>query len=148
MSRHFLTFLLVVLLSTMCLGVVKITNITVPANYTIQVPANANNTLVLDCEYEIGPDKSGFELKWLLDNDIIYHWIGELRVPYVIGSFKGKIDLDFNISQDERYKYRAIHISKPSRNMTGTYSCLVETTESSDVKSAYLQVIDPDNTTV
>lgn len=147
MSRHLSILLLVVLLSTMCLGV-KIINITVPANYTIQVPANANNTLVLDCEYDIGLDKSGFELKWLLDNDLIYHWIGELRVPYVIGNFKGKIDLDFNISQDERYKYRAIHISKPSRNMTGTYSCIVETAESRDVKSAYLQVIDPDHTTV
>lgn len=128
----------------MCLCV-KITNLKVPASYTIETPPNPDNPLILDCEYEILPNETHFVLKWLLNDIPIYQWIPSpssgVGVPHPFGSFRGKIDINYTVSKDKYYKHRALLITKPTWNMTGTYGCDVQTFESRDKKYAQLQMI-------
>lgn len=42
-----------------------------------------NDELVLDCEYEIGANETGFVLKWLLKDNSIYQWIPNHK-PYAL----------------------------------------------------------------
>lgn len=54
---------------------------------------------------------------------------------------KGRVDTSYSVSKDKYYKHRALLITKPLWNMTGEYTCHVQTFESSDKRSSHLQVI-------
>lgn len=57
---------------------VKINSLKVPKTYTIETDETGESTadsLILDCEYEIGQNETGFVLKWLLKDNLIYQWI-------------------------------------------------------------------------
>lgn len=118
----------------------KITNLKVPSSYTIESPSNPDNRLILDCEYEISPNETGFVLKWVLNDIPIYQWIPS-GIPYAVGNFKGKIDTNYTVSRDKHYKHRALLITKPTWNMTGTYGCDVQTFQGKDKQYAHLQII-------
>lgn len=62
---------------------VKITNLKVPD--VVVIDENNQDPIVLDCEYEIGPNEKGFVLKWLLDGSPIYQWIPS-RAPFALVS--------------------------------------------------------------
>lgn len=66
---------------TVCSGV-KITNLKVPTTYTIEESPNADG-LILDCEYELGTEETGFVLKWLFNDHSIYQWIPSHK-PYAL----------------------------------------------------------------
>lgn len=54
---------------------------------------------------------------------------------------KGRVDTTYAVSKDKIYKHRALLITKPLWNMTGPFTCHVQTFQSSDKKSAHMQVI-------
>lgn len=54
---------------------------------------------------------------------------------------KGLVNLTYEASPDTYFKHKAIWINKMSWNLTGEYTCHVQTFQSSDKKSAKLQVI-------
>ena len=54
---------------------------------------------------------------------------------------KGRIDTLYAVSKDYHYKHRALFITKPSWNMTGDYTCHVQTFQSNDKKTGHLQLI-------
>ncbi|CAD7089041.1 unnamed protein product [Hermetia illucens] len=121
---------------------VMITNLKVPTTYTLEDIKNPD-PLILDCEYEVDSTETGFVLKWLLNGVQIYQWIPEHK-PFPLGSMKSRIDTSFSLSTDFHHRHRAISIIKPEWNMTGEYTCSVQTFQSSDRKSSYLQIIVPE----
>lgn len=57
---------------------VKINSLKVPSTYTVETDETGESIgddLILDCEYEIGQNETGFVLKWLLKDNLIYQWI-------------------------------------------------------------------------
>lgn len=54
---------------------------------------------------------------------------------------KGRIDTSFAINAHKPNQHRALLISKPLWNMTGEYTCSVQTYESSDKETAHMQII-------
>ncbi|KAH8233702.1 hypothetical protein KR026_011522 [Drosophila bipectinata] len=120
---------------------VRITNLRVPRTYTLQrnqEPA----PLVLDCEVEIDAGEQGFVLKWLFNNHSIYQWIPSVK-GFAMGFMKSKIDT--KIFTMEGSGPGVISIKNPDWNMTGEYTCAVQTFESTDKRSARLQIIVPES---
>lgn len=58
---------------------------------------------------------------------------------------KNHINTNYTVSDKALQKYRALAITKPQLNMTGTYSCTVGSFQSEDKKSAFLQIIVPES---
>lgn len=57
---------------------VKINSLKVPSTYTVELDEageSIGDSLILDCEYEVGQNETGFVLKWLLKDNLIYQWI-------------------------------------------------------------------------
>lgn len=70
-NNYNLFFILCILTGSMS---VKIINLNVPETYIINEDENSEK-LILDCEYEIQPNETGFVLKWLFNGIIGYQWI-------------------------------------------------------------------------
>ncbi|XP_037950126.1 uncharacterized protein LOC119686234 isoform X2 [Teleopsis dalmanni] len=119
---------------------VHITNLKVPHTYTLERNSE-RSPLVLDCEYEVGPREKGFVLKWLFNNHSIYQWIPSVK-GFAMGFMKSKIDTNIFTMEGSP---GIISINKPDWNMTGEYTCAVQTFESTDKKSARLQIIVPES---
>lgn len=94
----------------------------------------------MDCIYDVRPDESGFVLKWLLDGNPVYQWIPPKR-PQAIAFFKTRADPNVEMDGDSLGRYRSLNIIRPEFNMTGEYTCSVQTFQSSDKRSAKLQII-------
>ncbi|XP_055921247.1 uncharacterized protein LOC129952600 isoform X1 [Eupeodes corollae] len=119
---------------------VRITNLKVPQMYTLDRNGESE-PLILDCEYELGPREKGFVLKWLFNNNSIYQWIPSVK-GFAMGFMKSKIDTKiFSLEGNPG----VISINKPDWNMTGEYTCSVQTFESTDKRSARLQIIVPES---
>lgn len=103
-------------------------------------PNLSPNEFLLDCEYEMEPTENNLVVKWYLNNTLVYQWIPP-RVPKPFGLFINRIKKNFTVSEDPSKKHRAILVTKPTINFSGEYSCSVQTFQSSDKKSAYLQII-------
>ncbi|KAJ6633616.1 hypothetical protein Bhyg_17419, partial [Pseudolycoriella hygida] len=124
-----------------CLAV-RITNIKVPATYTIDA-ANQSDMLVLDCDYDHFSNETGFVLKWLFNDIPIYQWIPSQK-PFALPLMKGLVNLTYVASSETFFRHKALWISKISWNLTGEYTCHVQTFQSTDKKSAKLQIIVPE----
>lgn len=77
---------------------VRITNLKVPSVYIVNdTDGEANPELVLDCEYEVNSTHPGFVLKWLLNDQPIYQWIGDkLPQPHsVVSDAKNTLPMQF-----------------------------------------------------
>lgn len=59
---------------------------------------------------------------------------------------KGRVDTTYTVSKDKYHKHRALLITKALWNMTGEFTCHVQSFQSSDKKSAHIQVIGKLNT--
>ena len=46
-----------------------------PSTYVLDDDAPNPEPLILDCIYDVGPNETGFVLKWYLNNIQIYQWI-------------------------------------------------------------------------
>lgn len=57
---------------------------------------------------------------------------------------RNNIDLNFTAT-DHIHRHRALAITKPIFNMTGTYTCSVGTFESEDKRSRHMQIIIPES---
>lgn len=76
---------------------VKITNLKVPSTYILEQTTKTPEALILDCEYLIRQDETGFVLKWLLDDNPIYQWIPSHK-PYAAVIFLFTImEIEFNL---------------------------------------------------
>lgn len=52
----------------------------------LHILGNDNQLLLLECEYTIDEEETGFVLKWYFNSEAIYQWIPP-RVPFVFVSF-------------------------------------------------------------
>lgn len=62
---------------------VKIDNLKVPRQYVLdrhKKPA----PLILDCEYDLPVEESGFVLKWYLNDQLIYQWISTAQPRFFV----------------------------------------------------------------
>ncbi|XP_055613637.1 uncharacterized protein LOC129760090, partial [Uranotaenia lowii] len=122
----------------------QITNIDVPQSYVISRGEDPPEDLILDCEFELDQTRSkGFVLKWKHNDLQIYQWIPSKK-PVAFSHFKGHIDTEYAVSDDRFQKYRALRLTNPLTNLTGKYSCSVQTYEENETKSAPLQIILPE----
>ncbi|KAL0880946.1 hypothetical protein ABMA27_002108 [Loxostege sticticalis] len=116
---------LVLFLLTQCVAVI-ITRIEVPALVEV-----GTESVILDCEYSFSGELSpghGLVMKWFFNGsaNLVYQWIPPMR-PQVIGLLKGKVDMDFRISNEPLQEYRAIKILRPTSDLSGNYTCVVST---------------------
>ncbi|KAH8305912.1 hypothetical protein KR018_003644, partial [Drosophila ironensis] len=119
---------------------VRITNLRVPQFYTMQ-RSQEPAPLVLDCEVEFEGEEQGFVLKWLFNNHSIYQWIPSVK-GFAMGFMKSRIDNKI-LTMDG--SPGVISIKNPDWNLTGEYTCAVQTFESTDKRSARLQIIVPES---
>lgn len=54
---------------------------------------------------------------------------------------KKRVNISYAVSDDKNYKYRAIAITNPTWNMSGDYTCMVQTFESMDKRKTSLKII-------
>lgn len=105
-----------------------------------QNTVNAPKPLILDCDFEADPRDTGIVLKWNFNNYPIYQWIpGSHPIP--LQKFKPHLDVSYQATSDPKQMYRAISILNPTWNMTGNYSCSLQSYQSSESQSAELIVI-------
>ncbi|KPJ11153.1 hypothetical protein RR48_14792 [Papilio machaon] len=88
--------------------------------------------------------KVGLVMKWFFNGSsgLVYQWIPPMR-PQVIGLLKGKVDLDFKISDDPLQAYRAIKIRNPTTDLSGNYTCVVSTFLEEDRQTRTMLVYSP-----
>lgn len=119
----------------------KIRDLKVPSTYILDRKNAADPSPIhMDCLYDLRPDESGFVLKWLLDGNPVYQWIPPKR-PQAIAFFKTRADPTVEMEGDSLQRYRSLNIIRPEFNMTGEFTCSVQTFQSSDSRSAKLQII-------
>ncbi|CAK1540568.1 unnamed protein product [Leptosia nina] len=105
-------------------------------------------SIVLDCQYKTSsPRPAGLVMKWFFNGSsgLIYQWIPPLR-PQVIGLLKGKVDMNFRISDEPLQAYRAIKVLKPSTDLSGNYTCVVSTFIYEDRQTRSMVVYSPAKT--
>lgn len=60
---------------------VKIHSIKVPKLYELK---GEDDSIRLDCEFEVDPAETGFVLKWLHNSVAIYQWIPSKKHPFAL----------------------------------------------------------------
>ncbi|XP_026477529.1 uncharacterized protein LOC113383478 [Ctenocephalides felis] len=114
-------------LTDICQAAVRIKALRVPA----VVQDGGVDSVLLDCDYELR-NPYGLVVKWYFAPDgkmtmrPIYQWIADQK-PHALGAFKNFVNLSYKASDDPNFRYRAMNLLKPTRNMSGTYQCVVET---------------------
>ncbi|XP_069356556.1 uncharacterized protein [Maniola hyperantus] len=101
--------------------------------------------VILDCQYKTNnASPPGLVMKWFFNGSsgLVYQWIPPLR-PQFIGLLKGKVDLDFRISEEPLQAYRAIKILKPSTDLSGNYTCVVSSFLEEDKQTRPMIVYSP-----
>lgn len=126
---------------------VKIQKITVPSvvvmDYNLNLSERPNLSapeFTLDCDYDVSENESGLVIKWFLNNQLVYQWIPP-RQPTALAFLKNRIKKNFTVSDDPIKKYRGVAVTKAMLNFSGEYMCSVQTFQSSDKKSSFLQII-------
>lgn len=135
------------LVTDLCCSV-KIQKITVPPVVVMDYNQNLSERpnlsapeFTLDCDYDYDPTiENGLVIKWLLNNQLVYQWIPP-RLPTALAVFKNRIKRNFTLSDDPMKKYRGLAVTRPMLNFSGEYTCSVQTFQSSDKKSLFLQII-------
>ncbi|KAK8735470.1 hypothetical protein OTU49_005406 [Cherax quadricarinatus] len=116
---------------------------------TIEGPGVVKNgsvpQLVLDCKYDITEyDKTGLVVKWYFNRQPfpVYQWI-PTNEPQDLGLLKGRLNLDYTVSEEEYTKHRALAILRPTTELTGEYTCSISSFESEDLKRKSLIIYAP-----
>jgi len=112
----------------------------------IDVPKVIKNGTVefvtLDCDYTLEEnEKPGLVVKWYFNNQDspVYQWIPNQR-PQDLGILRGKLNLDFRVSEDTYKMYRALRIKEPHTDLSGKYLCQVSTLFNNAYKSGTMLV--------
>ncbi|CAH2076557.1 unnamed protein product, partial [Iphiclides podalirius] len=134
------TCIVLLVLCSKCVGV-NIRKIEVPALVEV-----GTETVVLDCQYNVDvmSPRVGLVMKWFFNGSsgLVYQWIPPMR-PQVIGLLKGKVDMNFKISDDPLQAYRAIKIRNPTTDLSGNYTCVVSTFLEEDRQTRTMLVYSP-----
>lgn len=105
----------------------------------------STSQIVLDCDYDITEyDKSGLVVKWYFNRQPfpVYQWIPS-KDPQDLGILKGRLNLNYEVSEDQFSKHRALAIVNPTTDLTGEYTCLISSFESEAFKRKSLIVYAP-----
>jgi len=102
------------------------------------VENGTEDSVVLDCVYSLDKiDDRNLVVKWFLNDDPepIYQWIPEYGAPHASGRLHGRINLDYTVNSVEPLiKYRALNLLRPTIDLSGRYSCHVQSLQSQDSK--------------
>lgn len=129
---------------------VKIQKLSVPAvvvmDYNLNLSERPNLSLnapefTLDCDFDVNENESGLVIKWFLNSQLVYQWIPPNGKPTALSLLKNRIKKNFTVSDDPIKRYRGLSVTKPMLNFSGEYTCSVQTFQSSDKKSSFLQII-------
>lgn len=117
-------------------------NVKVPSTYIIE-QTKLYDPLIIDCEYETETNETGFVLKWLLNQRVFAQWIPKINNNNIAYMSYVKDNIDVNYQQQNilNVKHKAVSIIRPAWNLTGDYTCVAQTFESVDRRSAHLQII-------
>ena len=103
--------------------------------------------ILFDCDYEFSrSEDSHLAVKWFKNKELepFYQWLPELQVRHFADWIKPLINDTFAIEPNEPLKrYRSLAIKRLSFNLTGSYSCLVSSLASQDMREAPLVVYAP-----
>ncbi|KAK4875431.1 hypothetical protein RN001_011853 [Aquatica leii] len=113
----------------------------------LQVPevTHIGNPVVLDCDYSWEETKDeGLVVKWYFNEEKIpvYQWIFSYNL--LSGILKGRLNLEYSVSQDKNSKHRALHITKPGPDLSGDYTCLVSSFNNEDRRTKSMLVFVPE----
>ncbi|KAB0794602.1 hypothetical protein PPYR_11441 [Photinus pyralis] len=114
----------------------------------LQVPevTHIGSPVILDCDYSWEETKDeGIVVKWYFNEEKIpvYQWIATKK-PQVLGILKGRLNLEYSVSQDKNSKHRALHITKPGPDLSGDYTCLVSSFNNEDRRTKSMLVFVPE----
>ncbi|XP_026500990.2 uncharacterized protein LOC113404335 [Vanessa tameamea] len=100
--------------------------------------------VVLDCQFSTHTTTQGLVMKWFFNGSasLVYQWIPPLN-PQVVGLLKGRVDLNFRISDEPLQAYRAIKIMKPTTDLSGIYTCVVSTFMEEDRRTRPMLIYSP-----
>ncbi|EEC11287.1 conserved hypothetical protein, partial [Ixodes scapularis] len=106
-----------------CLGV-TIRRLSVPR----WVRNGTDTPVVLDCEYVYNENDLKLVVKWFFNDGLepVYQWIPEMKSREAFGVLQGRLDPSFSVnSRDDYSQYRAIRILRPTRELSGKYTCVI-----------------------
>ncbi|EEB10264.1 conserved hypothetical protein [Pediculus humanus corporis] len=121
----------------------QITDLTVPRSVR-----NGSNYVILDCQYALLPDdlnpNSGLVVKWFYNNSPspVYQWIPGKK-PQDLGLLRGRLDLDYRVSDHNSSMHRALFIKNPTTELSGDYKCMVSTFLREDFMTKRMVVFAP-----
>lgn len=101
------------------------------------VPNGTEDSVVLDCVYTLDKyEDVNLVVKWYLNDDPepIYQYIPEFGTRHASSRLKGRINLDYTVNSDPLIKYRALNLLRPTIDLSGRYSCHVQSLQSQDSK--------------
>ncbi|CAN7946820.1 unnamed protein product, partial [Ixodes hexagonus] len=93
--------------------------------------------VVLDCEYVYNENDLKLVVKWFFNDGLepVYQWIPEMKSREAFGVLQGRLDLSFSVnSRDDYFQYRAIRILRPTRELSGKYTCVVASLAGQDAR--------------
>lgn len=98
------------------------------------VPNGSEESVLLDCEYTYSVrEVKKLVVKWFHEDDPnpVYQWIPELDSKQ--HSEKFRVNEDYEIPSGNEYtRSRALNIQRPTTELSGRYSCQVQSLEGSD----------------
>ncbi|XP_022241860.1 uncharacterized protein LOC111085817 isoform X1 [Limulus polyphemus] len=124
------------------LAALQITRLSVPPC----IQSGSQESVVLDCEYNLTEKDKSMVVKWFLNNDPepIYQWIPELNSRHFSYRLEGRVNMKYTVSPSDDYtKYRAIKILRPTIDLSGLYTCTVGSLSGSDSKEKLMIVYSP-----
>jgi hypothetical protein len=126
-----------------CYAKIKINKLDVPSS----IRHGDQTEVVLDCDFDSGGD-TVTEIKWFLDGDHqIYQWLpGYNKAGQALGKLKKNIDTSYQVTEDEKTMYRALHITDLSPELSGNYTCKVSGPMSEDVKTKRMIIYEAPDT--
>ncbi|XP_064469310.1 uncharacterized protein LOC135383969 [Ornithodoros turicata] len=110
------------------------------------VENGTEDSVLLDCVYNVGKDDKQLVIKWFLNDDPlpIYQWIPELDKRHVSKKIRGRLNLDFSLSSGNTFtKFRALNLVRPTTDLGGRYSCHVNSLAGQDSESKLMTVYAP-----
>ncbi|CAN7945844.1 unnamed protein product, partial [Ixodes pacificus] len=127
-----------------CLGV-TIRRLSVPR----WVRNGTDTPVVLDCEYVYNENDLKLVVKWFFNDGLepVYQWIPEMNSREAFGVLQGRLDPSFSVnSRDDYSQYRAIRILRPTRELSGKYTCVVASLAGQDARHQDMTVYGEDYT--
>ncbi|KAG0430980.1 hypothetical protein HPB47_022204 [Ixodes persulcatus] len=115
-----------------CLGV-TIRRLSVPR----WVRNGTDPRVVLDCEYVYNEIDLKLVVKWFFNDGLgpVYQSIPEIKSREAFGVLQGRLDPSFSVnSRDDYSQYRAIRIPRPTRKLSGKYTCVVASLAGQDAR--------------